>query len=982
MPASLLVALLSPREQQNLTALQYDLVLNVMTSNKHISAELGYWTSGLSDWQAENIAHTLSEMISVIAHSPGQLIKDLTVISPRDKDQIGKWNSVLPVTPTSCVHTIIGDRAKQQPERPAVCAWDGNLTYKEMDELSSLLAQQLRENGVGPGAFVPLCFEKSLWAIVSMLAVMKVGAAFVPMDPSQPRRRLEAIIQDVNASMIIVSPQYDNLVAAPNKKIFPVGGALHLEQRHDLKEWESNDVSYESVAFVLYTSGSTGKPKGCVIEHAGFCAAMYAQRTALGLGKDSRVLQMASFSFDACLLEILTTLGAGGCVCVPSDTQRMGDNIGQAIRDLDVNWAHLTPSVAQRINSKGLTGLKTLLFAGEPVTDSTLEQWTMPSRQLHIAYGASECSIMSTLNADVGPGRGSPNIGFPTGCMCWIVDPANHTRLLPVGAIGELVIQGPIVGRGYIRDEAGDAFLEDLQFLSEGSRSRSYKTGDLVSYSADGSINFMGRKDNQVKLRGQRIELGEVEHYIRQFLPESASAAVADIVIPLDRPGKPMLVAFLGQASRSGAYTYEPSDLELSPVDDRMRETLTKMIEELAEVLAIYMVPSAFIPLKRIPLTPTGKTDRGKLRRWASNLSNESLVAFLAGPMAAKRQPTGDIELKLQKLWCKVLGLDTQRIGIEDSFIGLGGDSIDAMMLVGLARAEGVDLSITNVFRHPTLQDLARQATLGISPLAPAAVAAFSILDENSSLEDIVCEAAISCGVSNELIEDIYPCTPVQEGIMILSTTHPGAYIAQHVLNLPGEVEISRFKAAWEAVVVSTATLRTRLFQSMSAGTLQAVTKERIAWRFTTTLSSYLEQDRNIPMSFGTPLTRFALIEEAGSARRYFILTAHHAVFDGWSLGLVYRSVSQNYDGAISESRPKYNGFIKYLSGIEDDASVTYVSDFPNTILGISLSWETYFESIKVTISRKSSFAAAAKPLWRTIVSSLHYNLFHFYYVC
>lgn len=863
-------------------------------------------------------------MLESSAHS----IDNVELLSARDKDQIEQWNSELPATPDSLVHAIIAKQANDNPESPAISAWDGEISYGEMEDLSTLLSRKLHDMGVRPGALVPLCLEKSLWSVISMLAVLKVGAAFIPMDASQPQRRLEGIINDVNASILLMSPQHYSKLSGCCKNILVVNHDLDLtsfRNREDI-DVRNSECSHDT-AFVLYTSGSTGKPKGCIIDHSAFSAAIYSQSNSLGLGKHSRVLQMASFSFDACLLEILVTLGSGGCVCMPSEIQRMVGNINQTIRTFKVNWAHLTPSVAQRINPEGLTDLRTVLFAGEPVNDLTMKQWTIPGRQLQVAYGPSECSIMATLNVNARPGKELGNVGSGVGCVCWIVDTTDHTQLLPVGAIGELVVQGPNVGQGYIGDENQNPFLRDIQFLSGRCRGRAYKTGDLASYNADGSITFVGRKDTQVKLRGQRIELSEVEQHIRDSMPEPSITAIAEVVIPSGSSEKPMLVAFVCFTGTSNADSDSSGsvDIEASTVDDQIKAILTKVVDSVADTLPMYMNPSAFIPLKWIPMTPTGKTDRTKLRQWASRFSASDLSKFTTHPVTSNSQPNTEMESKLHRLWSEVLKLDAKQITCDDSFIGLGGDSIDAMMLAGLARTNGIQLSVADIFRNPRLRDIARLAVSNTDEVPSTDIEPFSIWNETRD-PDATNDAASSCKVSSDLIKDMYPCTPLQEGIMVSAARQDRAYVARHILNIPSNIDIPRYRAAWEAVMAAFVMLRTRIVQLSKGGLMQIVLDEGIAWKSASSLSSYLEQDRRMPMSFNHPLTRFAIVIDSRSESCYFVLTAHHAIFDGWSLALVFRWVDQVYKGAILGSQPNYNRFIKYLSGLDQGASANYVS--------------------------------------------------------
>ena len=651
---------------------------------------------------------------------------------------------------------------------------------------------------------------------------------------------------------------------------------------------------------------------------------MAAQREALFLGPRSRVFQFSSYSFDASLLEIITTLSAGGCVCIPSEAQRMADIAG-AMSSLNINWAHLSPSLARNIQPKDVPGLKTLIFGGELLTQDVIQQW-LPGRQLLNPYGPSECCVVSTVNNNVTLDTSPANIGHAICGFLWVVDRNDHDRLAQIGAIGELLIEGPALARGYLNESERSklTFIENPKWRRPaipGRRSRMYKTGDLVRYSStgDGTLDFIGRKDTQVSLRGQRVELGEVEHHLKCAITNVREVA-AEVIVPRDAASKPLLVAFINFDDASGNEATTPARIAWS-LRGQLATLARNFYEKMARSLPFYMVPAMIIPVTSMPMTSSAKTDRLKLRQWVADMSTQELAAF-ADIVTNKRPPSTAMEKKLQVLWAKILAIDSSQISAQDGFINLGGDSIDAMKLVGLANEDGISLTVADVFRHPKLCELSKvasftQGTTGVKEIDP-----FSLLKTSTtSSEGTLYEVATLCRITKpSLIEDIYPCTPLQEGLIALAAKRPGAYIAQHVYKLPQSMEIQRFKAAWEAIVEANSMLRTRFVQIASTEILQVVVKENLDWRLEENLEEYLAADRKSQILFGAPSTRYALItSHIGS--RYFVWTAHHAVYDGWSLGLLHQQVQRAYQGISLKVTPGFNRFIEYVSKLGIDST-------------------------------------------------------------
>lgn len=620
---------------------------------------------------------------------------------------------------------------------------------------------------------------------------------------------------------------------------------------------------------------------------------------------------------------MLCTLSQGGCICVPSDEARVNDLSG-AITSLRVNMAHMTPSVARVLPLDVLTSLEVLGLGGESLSPSDVSIWGQRTKVVN-AYGPSECTVGCTINNSIPLGRTYTSIGKGVGGVTWIVDPGDHNTLTPIDGVGELLIEGPIVGIGYINEpEKTDAvFIEDPKWLiaghkkSPGRHGRLYMTGDLVKYDPDasGCIVFVGRKDRQVKLRGQRVELAEIEHHLHKYLPSEATVA-AEVIKPQGK--EPTLVAFIAEQPEKKVNT---SDDDITAFSTTLRKSLSRMEAALSEHLPIYMIPTAYIPLREMPALVSCKTDRKRLQEIGNAMSHQQLARFRATEVVTN-EPKTEMEIKLQKLWIKLLGAEIE-IGTNDNFFALGGDSLKAMRLVAAARGDGISLTVANIFANPKLSAMAKTAVV-MSTNTVVDTPAFSMLGEKWDSEVARTEVSKLCTIESTVVEDIYPCTPLQEGLMALSAKISEAYIAQRVVDLADILTAHRLKDAFEAVARDSAILRTRIVQVPSHGLMQVVVKDTLSWSESSDLEEYLVQDRERSMGLGEPLARFAIITDEKSGKVQMVLTIHHALYDGWGMPMIIERVNQAYRGMKINKRTPFKCFIKYICSSDRLGSETY----------------------------------------------------------
>lgn len=456
---------------------EFTININIEATENVVNIDLAYWSDKISDGQASNVGSTFLHILGTIPQQADQSLSLFNFVSEHHHKQIMKWNDIMPSTVNECVHQVIKQQTRLRPDAPAICAWDKDFTYAELDEASSLLAALLVSLDAGAGKFVVSCFDKSAFAIVALVATLKTGAAAVTLDPRFPKSALEHRLRDVKAQIVLASPSRADIFEGIVPHIVQVSQAT-LDQL-TLTQTQHNSIRSEAKPtdpfFVIYTSGSTGEPKGVVLEHRAFMSSSSIFGSHIRIDHQSRVLQFSQYTFDVSLAEIFTTLTRGGCICVPSEHERYNDLAG-AINRMGVNHLNLTPTVAGLLRPEEVPNVKALCLAGEATTKENIEVWGKLASSL---YGPSECSVHSTYNGDLTRSIEPTNVGRTT-FFNWIVDPENHNILRPIGCIGDILIEGPLLAREYLNDpeKTAKSFIYDPTW-AQGSGRRMYKTGDL-----------------------------------------------------------------------------------------------------------------------------------------------------------------------------------------------------------------------------------------------------------------------------------------------------------------------------------------------------------------------------------------------------------------------------------------------------------------------------------------------------------------------
>lgn len=893
--------------------------LEVRFNNAHLEVRPLWHTENMLPYTVNHHVEALADTVRVCLTNPDATIEQCLRPTACDLNDIWGWNHELPPTYNFCMQDMVAERAREYPDKIAIDSWDGSLTYGQIDQWSTSVACSLKEMGVELHDVLPVCFEKSRWTIVAVLGVMKAGATLALMDPTLPLARLQNMAVQVGAkSMVSSRKQYElSLTIMSTGNHFVVEEDAFINSANSPSISDLPAVPSSALMYIIFTSGSTGTPKGVKISHETYTSSAIPRAKAVGYTPESRVLDFASYAFDVSIDSMLLTLGNGGCLCIPSDEDRLND-INEVIRTMRINYAGLTPSVGRILDADVIASLSGLGLGGEAVSARDANHWGKETRII-IGYGPCECTIGCTVNSSAATGREYLSIGPGNGAAMWIANPNDHNELVPVGAVGELLVEGPIVGQGYLNDteKTAAAFINDPPWLVTGHKEyagrqgRLYKTGDLGRYDPDGlgGIVFVGRKDTQVKLRGQRVELGEIESQLKAVLPSEANV-IAEVITPKDYGGQPMLVAFVAFQPKG----HGQAELALDEISSELSSVLTKANADVAKTLPRYMVPTTYIPVNLMPVLISGKTDRKQLRAFGATVDLRQLDQ---GAASTASRELNELEKRLQQAWAETLKLVAEAIRPDDNFFALGGDSLAAMRLVSVCRAQDLDLSVISTFGNPTLSAMAT-VVQPCSSQVQEEIPEFSLISQ--SVGSARLEAAEACGVDQADVQDIYLCTPTQESLFTFSLKSTKAYIAQRVACIPSHISLDAWKKAWEDVVAASPILRSRLAPLQDPGLQQIVVKEGVSWRYSTDLDQYLENDRSERMNLGQTLARYGLVSNANDDKRYMVWTVHHVLYDGWSEPIVLKQVSDALQNQSVEIQTQMRNFVKYVRDTDETA--------------------------------------------------------------
>jgi amino acid adenylation domain-containing protein/non-ribosomal peptide synthase protein (TIGR01720 family) len=774
-----------------------------------------------------------------------QSINNSSTLTQQELDKIlVEWNDTKVDYPKNlCIHQLFEAQGEKTPDRIAVVFKDQQLTYQELNYQANQIAHYLQNLGVKPEMLVGICVERSLLMIAGMLGILKAGGAYIPLDPTYPKERLCFMLLDSQLQVVLTQEKFVEELTGSEAKLVCLDTDWESFQRQN-NENPSSGVASENLAYVIYTSGSTGRPKGVLIQHQSVCNLVQAQVQLFDVKQNSRVLQFASFSFDASVWEIFMALCSGASLYLGTqDSLRPGADLMRLLQEQSITHVTLPPTALAALPKEELPNLQTLIVAGEAWNPKLIAEWSK-GRRFFNAYGPTESTVCATV-AECISGDTQLTIGRAiANTQIYILN--QNQQPVPIGTPGELYIGGDGLARGYLnaKELTKEKFIPHPFEKAEGSRL--YKTGDLARFLPNGNIEFLGRIDHQVKIRGFRIELGEIEALLSQR-PDIQQAVV---IAREDIPGDKRLVAYIVPNQK----------LDLS---------VTTLKCFLQEKLPNYMVPAVFVILDSLPLTPNGKVDRQNLPacdRTRPNLE-ETFVA-----------PQNSTEERLFSIWTELLGLE--QIGINDNFFNLGGHSLIAVQILSRIR-EGfqVELSFHHIFANPTIASLA------------------GLIEQHSQLKQQLQRPAIQ-----QISRSGYlPASFAQERVYFIQEVAPesSAYQAQATLRFTGKLDITALQQCLSEIVRRHEIFRTtfpavdgRLFQvihpaeaiSFTVVDLQTFAESEQAAEIQRRFDAEVQKPFDLNQ---LPLVRWLLLK-LSDQDHLLIHIEHHIVHDGWSFNNVF----------------------------------------------------------------------------------------------
>ena len=840
----------------------------------------------------------LTSLAAALEEAPGTQALALPALPPSEREQIlrGFNDTYRPYPAGTLIHHLVEAQVARTPHATALSYGDVRLTYVELNAKANQLARFLRSRGVGADQLVGVCTERSIEMVIALLGILKAGGAYVPLDPTYPTDRLKYMLQDSAPAIVLTLAHLKESVLADTPHSIALDRDWSSIARFDASNLFDVELTDQQLAYVIYTSGSTGQPKGAMNEHRAVVNRIRWMQDEYGIGARDRVLQKTPYSFDVSVWEFFWTLMSGAELVVarPQGHQDPG-YLREVIQSRRVTTAHFVPSMLEiflaQEGIEGCTTLKLIVCSGEEfpihLQNRCLER--LPGARLANLYGPTEAAVDVTYwecrpeaeRARVPIGRPIANVQMYVLSHCG--QPA------PIGVAGEIFIGGVGVGRGYWRRAqlTADRFIPDPHRVEDSARL--YKTGDQGCWREDGTIEYLGRNDHQVKIRGLRIELGEIESRLRSY-----SSIKDAVVLARSVRGEKQLIAYVVR--------------EPARVDDAAADTKA-LRAYLGAHLPAYMVPSAFVVLDRMPLSPNGKLDRRALPEPAAEAYSH----------AEYEPPEGEIETLLARIWEQVLQIP--RVGRRDNFFELGGHSLLVVQVMELLRRAGFAPALREVLDSASLGELADKLSVTAAPVQVTVVPPnriptpcdcltpqmLPLVDLNAEqLERII--ASVPGGVRN--IQDIYPLTPLQEGLLFhhtLSGEQRDAYVVPTLLRLPSRGYVERLIIALQSTIARHDVLRTAILWEDLAQPVQVVYRQAELPVQELAFDPLLDHAQRCEqwMCVGAerldlrraPLMQLGVAEDTHSGECYALLRLHHIVGDDLSQEIIVSEVVAHFKG-------------------------------------------------------------------------------------
>ena len=913
-------------------AFVFDVTHAGLRGSAHFAADL-FETSSI-----ERLISHLHEAAGHMARRPAATLAEIDVRTPQEREQLRAFcGRSVTFGLDRPIHELFEEQVRRRPDNIAAIYRDVRLTYAQLNARANRLAHTLLSRGLEKGAFVGILLNRGCDFLTAMLGVFKAGGAYVPLDPTYPRDRIRYMLDDSQAAVVVSNAPlltaFGDVIAdlkrlevvvsvegtperAPVTVVSPA--TIQAAFAHD----PALSLTGRDRAYMIYTSGSTGRPKGAICRHDGALNHLYGELEGVGIDREFSFLQTAASSSDISVWQFVAPLLFGGAtVIVDYDVVVDPARLWTAIRDHRITVAEVVPVVLRALidhiadlpsSERTLPDLRVMMSTGEALAAELVDRWLsyFPGIPMANTYGPTETSDDVTLlvvreplarrHAVVPIGRPLPNV------FVFVLD--RDLEPVPVGVPGEICIAGIGVGEGYWQqpEKTAAAFVPcPIREIDGGPM---YRTGDLGRWLSDGSIEFLGRIDQQVKVRGFRVEPGEIEAVLTQH-PAVQDAAVVAVD---SGTGTNRLVGYFVTHRE---HSVDPADLR----------------QFLKSAVADHMIPAALIPLRALPLTPLGKVDRKALSSMEprQEVDGEAYVP-----------PRDDLERVLAESWSRVLG---QRVGVHDNYFEIGGDSILVIHAVAQLKKLGLSVAPKHFFLHPTVSELA--GYLRSTKPAPESAGGHGSAPVRAESRGDAEALRQALGRTYPDLEDVYPLAPTQRGMylqLLLASRSAGGYIEQISFDLTGDLDESAFAAAWQQTVDTTDVLRSAVIRRGVPEPMQLVRRSiPLAldigdWRHRADvhreapLAALAVEERKKGFDLGAaPLMRVTLVRLADT-RWHCLWTYHHIILDGWSEPLVLDSVFRAYEARVAK-RPtppvrstRYRDFAAWLESRDQSAAETF----------------------------------------------------------
>ena len=859
------------RIQMETQVTKFDLTWDVFEVDGELQGSLLYNTDLFDEATILRIVDHFQVLLAAIVETPEQTVLELPIMTSDEQEQLLKdWSGYQRVNaqPRQLLHQLFEQQVAQSPEQMAVVYQDfaglqKSLTYQELNLRANQLAHHLQSLGVGPDVLVGLCVERSVEMIIGLLAVLKAGGAYVPLDPHYPQERLAFMLADSQISVLLTQAGWLSVLPETTVPTLCFDRDWPTITQADTQSPDCHSTP-ENLAYVIYTSGSTGTPKGVMVQHDAVVNFTQAAVSEYEINATDRLLQFASISFDAAAEEIYPCLTTGGTLVLRSDD--MLSSVAKFLQTchewqltvLDLPTAYWQQIVVELAAGKLPDSLRLVIIGGERVSPEAVKTWQTVvgnSPRLLNTYGPTEGTVVATaytITADYRVAQEVPIGSAIANVQTYVLD--KYCQPVPIGVPGELHIGGIGVARGYLNRPELTAERFIAHPFSDDAQARLYKTGDLVRYLPDGTLEFLGRIDQQVKIRGFRVELGAIETALMQHPQVQEAVAIARP----DKSGSQQLIAYF--------------------VGNDTAPTVGTLRSFLKQSLPAYMIPTGFICLEQLPLTPSGKVDRQALPE------PDPTQRVLDNQFVAPRNPT---EATLSHIWTNLLSLE--QVGIHDNFFELGGHSLLATQVISrIQDAFSIQLPLRSLFELPTIAELG--ANIVARCLEPS-----DDLGPKNSIEPVQRLGHL-------------PLSPAQKRLWLLNQLEPEtiAYTMSRVSRLSGELNIEALEHSLSEIIARHEVLRTT-FHEVDGQPSQIIAPPKTLKLPVTDLQALPESDRQAaaerlateathqPFDLQQgPLIRTQLLRLTPTDH-VLIVDIHHIVFDGWSFSLFFNELSSLY---------------------------------------------------------------------------------------